>query len=152
MCLCVSLCAHRTQHSVVCAQWPVRSRRPCATFTGIGPEAESNHVTLRIKYGKIPKKTGISPDPAAESKVGYIPPFWHATVASSPGARAPLAKHGRWPWPVRRLGAFAQRGRAHCAFWATCREQFGLLFAQSVRRIVPQRMLDVRRGGCWHHG
>ena len=31
-------------------------------------------VTLRIKYGKIPKKTGISPDPAAESKVGYIPP------------------------------------------------------------------------------
>ena len=53
---------------------------------------------------------------------------------------------------VRRLGAFAQRGRAHCAFWATCREQFGLLFAQSVRRIVPQRMLDVRRGGCWHHG
>ena len=42
----------------------------CGTFTGIGPEAESNHVTLRIKYGKIPKKTGISPDPAAESKVG----------------------------------------------------------------------------------
>ena len=63
-----------------------------------------------------------------------------------------LAKRGPPPWPVRRLGAFAQRGRAHCAFWATCREQFGLLFAQSVRRIVPQRMLDVRRGGCWHHG
>ena len=62
--------------------------RQCGTFTGIGPEAESNHVTLRIKYGKIPKKTGISPDPAAESKVGYIPPFWHGTVASSPGARA----------------------------------------------------------------
>ena len=67
-------------------------------------------------------------------------------------ARATLAKRGHPPWPVRRLGAFAQRGRAHCASWATCREQFGLLFAQSVRRIVPQRMLDVRRGGCWHHG
>ena len=45
----------------------------CEAFPGIGPEAESNHVTLRIKSGKIPKKTGISPDPAAESKVGYIP-------------------------------------------------------------------------------
>ena len=67
-------------------------------------------------------------------------------------ARATLAKRGPPPWPVRRLGAFAQRGRAHCASCATCREQFGLLFAQSVRRIVPQRMLDVRRGGCWHHG
>ena len=67
-------------------------------------------------------------------------------------ARATLAKRGPPPWPVRRLGAFAQRGRAHCTSWATCREQFGLLFAQSVRRIVPQRMLDVRRGGCWHHG
>ena len=40
-------------------------------------------------------------------------------------ARATLAKRGPPPWPVRRLGAFAQRGRAHCAFWATCREQFG---------------------------
>ena len=67
-------------------------------------------------------------------------------------ARATLAKRGRPPWPVRRLGAFAQRGRAHCASWATCREQFGLLFEQSARRIVPQRMLDVCRGGCWHHG
>ena len=62
------------------------------------------------------------------------------------------AKRGHPPWPVRRLGAFAQRGRAHCASWTTCRELFGLLFAQSARRIVPQRMLDVCRGGCWHHG
>ena len=50
-----------------------RRHSQCVIFTGIGPAAESNHVTLRIKYGKIPKKTGISPDPAAESKVGYIP-------------------------------------------------------------------------------
>ena len=57
------------------------AHQQCSIFTGIGPAAESNRVTLRIKYGKIPKKTGISPDPAAESKVGYIPPFWHATVA-----------------------------------------------------------------------
>ena len=28
----------------------------CGIFTGIGPEAESNHVGLRIKYGQIPKK------------------------------------------------------------------------------------------------
>ena len=27
-------------------------------FTGIGPEAESNPVTLRVKYGIIPKKSG----------------------------------------------------------------------------------------------
>ena len=62
---------------------PRSAASQCGTFTGIGPEAESNHVTLSIKSGKIPKKTGISPDPAPESKVGYIPPFWHATVASS---------------------------------------------------------------------
>ena len=39
-------------------------------FTGIGPEAKSIPVTLRIKYGIIPKKSGIYPNPAAESKVG----------------------------------------------------------------------------------
>ena len=112
---------------------PVYEYDQCGTFPGIGPEAESNHVTLRIKYGKIPKKTGISPDPAAESKVGYIPPFWHATVASSAGARAPLAKHGRWPWPVRRLGAFAQRGRAHCAYTGPCAVSCLVFSAQSAR-------------------
>ena len=121
---------------------PRASTSQCATFTGIGPEAESNHVTLRIKYGKIPKKTGISPDPAAESKVGYIPPFWHATVASSPGARAPLAKHGRRPWPVRRLGAFAQRGRAHCAYWAMCSQLFGLFRAKRA-------ILSLHAGWRW---
>ena len=118
------------------------TRAQCVIFTGIGPEAESNHVTLRIKYGKIPKKTGISPDPAAESKVGYIPPFWHATVASSPGARAPLAKHGRRPWPVRRLGAFAQRGRAHCAYWAMCSQLFGLFRAKRA-------ILSLHAGWRW---
>ena len=134
------------------------TRKQCGTFPGIGPEAESNHVTLRIKYGKIPKKTGISPDPAAESKVGYIPPFWHATVASSPGARAPLAKHGRRPWPVRRLGAFAQRGRAHCAYWAMCSQLFGLFRAKRAtdsstmhagptsRRLLASWMLSTVNG------
>ena len=38
-------------------------------------------------------------------------------------ARATLAKRGHPPWPVRRLGAFAQRGRAHCAYWAMCRQR-----------------------------
>ena len=78
--------------------------------------------------------------------------FGVALQTALPRACNVVAKRGRPPRPVRRLGAFAQRGRAHCTSWATCREQFGLLFAQSVRRIVPQRMLDVRRGGCWHHG
>ena len=45
----------------------------CGIFTGIGPDAESNPATLRIKYGIIPKNSGIYPNPAAESKVGYIP-------------------------------------------------------------------------------
>ena len=61
-------------------------------------------------------------------------------------ARAPAVA---WT-PARRF--CATRPCTLCFLWATCREQFGLLFAQSVRRIVPQRMLDVRRGGCWHHG
>ena len=91
----------------------------CGIFTGIGPKAESNHVTLRIKYGKIPKKTGISPDPAAESKVGYIPPFWHATVArpcvfvraeSMPKAAKPgLGKSHDGDLVQRTLDASAQR-------------------------------------------
>ena len=42
----------------------------CGIFTGIGPEAKSSPATLRIKYGMIPKKSGIYPNPAAESKVG----------------------------------------------------------------------------------
>ena len=105
----------------------------CGIFTGIGPEAESNHVSLRIKYGQIPKKAGISPDPAAESNVGYIPPFWHAIVASSRRAwrsTLPWPSAGGSPWPGRRLGAFAQRGLAHCTYWVTCRELFGLFRAK----------------------
>ena len=50
----------------------VRGAAPeqCSIFTGIGPEAESNHVTLRIKYGICPGISGIYPNPAAESKLG----------------------------------------------------------------------------------
>ena len=40
----------------------------------------------------IPKKTGISPDPAAESKVGQIPLCWHGTVASLPARAAPFGQ------------------------------------------------------------
>ena len=39
-------------------------------FSGIGPEAESSPVTLRIKYGICPGISGISPNPAAESNLG----------------------------------------------------------------------------------
>ena len=45
-------------------------RTQCSIFTGIGPEAESNHVTLRIKYGICPGISGIYPNPAAESNLG----------------------------------------------------------------------------------
>ena len=62
---------------------PATLRHQCFRFTGIGPDAESNPATLRIKYGINPGISGICPIPAAESKVGYIPLFWHATVASS---------------------------------------------------------------------
>ena len=62
----------------------------CFPFPGIGPAAESNPATIRIKYGINPGISGICPIPAAESKVGYIPLFWRATVAWSRGARAPL--------------------------------------------------------------
>ena len=51
----------------------VISRQSRFRFTGIGPDAESNPATLRIKYGINPGKSGICPIPAAESKVGYIP-------------------------------------------------------------------------------
>ena len=126
----------------------------CFPFTGIAPAAESNPATIRIKYGINPGISGICPIPAAESKVGYIPLFWRATVAWSRGARAPLAKRGRSPWPVRRLGAFAQRGRAHCTSWASCRELFGLfrakrailsLHAGVVRAAQSENQLDTGR-------
>ena len=63
-------------------------------------------------------------------------------MASSPEPRAPLAKHGRRPWPVRRLGAFAQRGRAHCAYWAMCRQLFGLFRAKRA-------ILSLHAGWRW---
>ena len=104
----------------------------CVIFTGIGPEAESNRVTLRIKYGKIPKKTGISPDPAAESKVGYIPPFWHATVASSPGARA------LWPSTGASRGQYAgsallRNEAVHTVLTGPCAVSCLVFSAQSAR-------------------
>jgi hypothetical protein len=45
-------------------------KNQCSIFTGMSPEAKSNAVTLRIKYGIIPKKSGIYPNPAAESNLG----------------------------------------------------------------------------------
>ena len=50
---------------------PATLRHQCFRFTGIGPDAESNPATLRIKYGIHPGISGICPIPAAESKVGY---------------------------------------------------------------------------------
>ena len=104
----------------------------CGIFPGIGPAAESNRVTLRIKYGKIPKKTGISPDPAAESKVGYIPPFWHATVASSPGALA------LWPSTGAGRGQYAgsallRNDAVHTVLTVPCAVSCLVFSAQSAR-------------------
>ena len=78
------------------------AHQQCSIFTGIGPAAESNRVTLRIKYGKIPKKTGISPDPAAESKVGYIPPFYGTQLWLRLPARVRL-----WPSTGAGRGQYA---------------------------------------------
>ena len=55
----------------------------CFRFTGIGPEAESNPVTLRIKYGIIPKKVVFIPIGLRNQKWERIPLFWHATVGHS---------------------------------------------------------------------
>ena len=133
---------------------PVYEYDQCGTFPGIGPEAESNHVTLRIKYGKIPKKTGISPDPAAESKVGYIPPFWHATVASSPGARAlwPSTGAGRGQY----AGSALMRNEAeHTVLPGPCAVSCLVFSAQSARSCrftlgcrraaQPENQLDTGR-------
>ena len=62
MCTCHVHMSHKALHRMSCMQ--------CFRFPGIGPEAESNPVTLRIKYGIIPKKSGIYPNPAAESNLG----------------------------------------------------------------------------------
>ena len=46
------------------------SRQQCCPFPGIGPEAESSPVTLRIKNAICPGISGICPNPAAESNLG----------------------------------------------------------------------------------
>ena len=51
-------------------QLRVRMNIQCFPFPGIGPEAESSPVTLRIKYGICPGISGIYPNPAAESNLG----------------------------------------------------------------------------------
>ena len=69
------------------------------------------------------------------------------THTNSPADRSP-ARVQRWPsagtrpWPVRRLGAFAQRGRAHCAYWAMCRQLFGLFRAKRA-------ILSLHAGWRW---
>ena len=45
-------------------------------------------------------------------------------------------------WPVRRLGAFAQRGRVHCAYWAMCSQLFGLFRAKRA-------ILSLHAGWRW---
>ena len=108
-------------------------RYQCFRFTGIGPDAESNPATLRIKYGINPGISGICPIPAAESKVGYIPLFWHATVASSRCPRAPFGQ-ARAPavarTPARRFCA----ARPYTLYFLDQEKKSSLVcFAQSAR-------------------
>ena len=54
--------AHPVQGAAVLHAPPFRgglTQGQCSIFTGMSPEAKSNAVTLRIKYGIIPKKSGI---------------------------------------------------------------------------------------------
>ena len=69
--------------------------------------------------------------------MGYIPYHLSIFLARNCGfLAARVAKHPPWPsaggspWPGRRLGAFAQRRLAHCTYWDTCRELFGLFRAK----------------------
>ena len=56
-----------------------------------------------------------------------------------------LAKRGRPPWLGRRLGAFAQRGRAHCAYWAMWRELFGRFRAKRAILWLHATVASGRR-------
>ena len=111
---------------------PLQPRHQCSTFPGIGPDAESNPVTLtKNQIWDDTEKAGISPDPAAESKVGYIPPLWHAPVASSRRAwRSTLLGQARAARRGQDAGSALLRNEALHTVLTTCRELFGLFRAQ----------------------
>jgi hypothetical protein len=110
-------------------------------FPSIGPEAQSNHATVRFKYVVRYRKNGYLSRSGCGIKSGKHSTFLARKIMWLPrGSRAPVPfwpSAGGSPWPGRRLGAFAQRDLALCTCWATCREAvielFGLFFAQSAR-------------------
>jgi hypothetical protein len=65
----------------------VYPRENCIVFyiSRVSPEAKSNAVTLRIKYGIILKKSGIYPNPAAESKPYKCSMAWPRTQGYGTG-------------------------------------------------------------------
>ena len=132
-----------------CPESSTCTRYQCGIFPGMSPEAESNPAALRIKYGIHPGISGICPIPAAESKVGYIPLFWRATVASSRCARAPFGQ-ARAPavaWtPARRFCAtmpctLCLLGHVPSAVWSfpqsarSCRFTLGGVGGRRSQRI-----------------
>ena len=76
---------------------------------------------------------------------------------NSPADRSP-ARVQRWPSAGTRRGQYAGsallRNEAVHFVLPGPRAVSCLVFVRAKRAtdIVPQRMLDLRRGGCWHHG
>ena len=115
---------------------PLQPRHQCSTFPGIGPDAESNPVTLtKNQIWDDTEKAGISPDPAAESKVGYIPPLWHAPVASSRRAwRSTLLGQARAARRGQDAGSALLRNEAlHTVLTGPRAVSCLVFFAQSAR-------------------
>ena len=113
----------------------------CGIFTGIGPEVESNHVTLRIKYGKIPKKPGISlpirglRNQTWDTYLTTFLSFWHATVASSRRAwRSTLLGQARAARRGQDAGSALLRNEAlHTVLTGPRAVSCLVFFAQSAR-------------------
>jgi hypothetical protein len=95
------------------------SRHPaaqCFRFPGIGPEAESNPVTLRIKYGIIPKKVVFVPIRLRNQIWDKYHFFWHATVAAS--RVAPRAANSSCPLVVlTEWREQSSKGRYEAVMW-----------------------------------
>ena len=81
-----------------------------STFPGMGPGAESNPAALRIKYGVIPKNSGICPNLARNQKwdIYIISLFSQAPVASWLCAKKTNASS-------RHVGQEARCARHRCA-------------------------------------
>ena len=92
----------------------------------------SPNCALSLVFGHFEDQVIVIDDVWTTSAVRVMQIFGVALQTLS-RARATLAKRGHPPWPVRRFGAFAQRGREHCAFWATSKRRH----VESAKRWQP---------------